>query len=171
MGVDGAQLLGRCLTAVILRVTLLSYCSHLLLFVCVLLWSLYSWLHFSVSVVLLLLCPLVSSWIKISFRWSRAAGATKGRGRLHREVSHKNFSIWVMADDLGLRFSQSLKLGLGLGQRQRLELQLELGCRGCWRMLSLLSIFWQVIHKLLLIFDSKKMDASVFRESGTRPSN
>lgn len=61
MGVDGVQLLVYCLAAVVLRLTLLSYYSHLLLFVCVLLWSPYSWMPFSVSIVLLTICLLVSS--------------------------------------------------------------------------------------------------------------
>lgn len=42
---------------------------------------------------------------KISFSQIMAAGAAKGRGRLHREVSDENFSFWTTAEDLGLRFS------------------------------------------------------------------
>lgn len=41
-------------------------------------------------------------------------GATKIRGKLHKEVSPENIFVWAMSEDLELRLRQNLVLGLKL---------------------------------------------------------
>lgn len=146
-GAGGIQLLGPWLTAVTLRGTLLSCYSHLLL-------GVFYFGHLTLGCIFCSHCSAhlaPSSFFLYKNQLQLKCGCrrlTEDGGQCAEKSPTKTLPFWAMAKDLGLRFRVRIRVRTGL--------QLRMGRRCCWRMLSLLSIFWQVIHRLPLIFDEKK---------------